>query len=152
MLNEFYTEHCNLYSPISGGKKPIYWLVDSGKQNGFKCLVYMHRYTKNTMGIVRSDYLVKTQAAIENALKNEEYTISNTQSAVDRASSTKKRDKYIKQLSEIRVFYQALSHIALQGIELNLDDGVKINYEKFQNIEVSVEGEKKQKINLLAKI
>ena len=152
MLNEFYTEHCNLYSPISGGKKPIYWLVDSGKQNGFKCLVYMHRYTKNTMGIVRSDYLVKTQAAIENALKNEEYTISNTQSAVDRASSTRKRDKYIKQLSEIRVFYQALSHIALQGIELNLDDGVKINYEKFQNIEVSVEGEKKQKINLLAKI
>lgn len=66
--------------------------------------------------------------------------------------ATKKRDKYIKQLAEIRAYYPALSHIALQRIELDLDDGVKVNYAKFQEIEVGGEGEKKQKITLLAKI
>ena len=89
---------------------------------------------------------------IENALKNAEYAISTSTSAVDRAQATKKRDKYIKQLAEIRAYYPALSHIALQRIPLDLDDGVKVNYAKFQGIEVSVEGEKKQKVDLLAKI
>jgi hypothetical protein len=89
---------------------------------------------------------------IENALKNAEYAINTSGSAVDRAQATKKRDKYIKQLAEIRAYYPALSHIALQRINLDLDDGVKANYEKFQNIEVSIEGEKKQKVDLLAKI
>ncbi|MEZ3486694.1 MAG: BREX-1 system adenine-specific DNA-methyltransferase PglX [Lachnospiraceae bacterium] len=151
-LNDFFKDHCNTYSVTGSGKRPIYWLFDSGKQNGFKCLIYLHRYTPDTVGLIRSDYLIKTQSAIENALKNAEYAISASSSAVDKAQATKKRDKYIKRLAEIRAYYPALSHIALQRIELDLDDGVKVNYAKFQGIEVGGEGEKKQKIDLLAKI
>ena len=114
--------------------------------------MYLHRYTPDTVGMIRSDYLTKIQSMIENALKNTEYAISTSSSAVDRAQATKKRDKYIKQLAEIRAYYPALSHIALKRIELDLDNGVKVNYAKFQGIEVGGEGEKKQKINLLAKI
>ena len=151
-LNDFFKDHCSIYSVTGSGKRPIYWLFDSGKKNGFKCLVYLHRYTSDTVGLIRSDYLTKTQSMIENALKNAEYAINTSSSAVDRAQATKKRDKYIKQLAEIRAYYPALSHIALKRIELDLDDGVKVNYAKFQGIEVGGEGEKKQKINLLAKI
>lgn len=151
-MNEFYADHCSLYSAGLGGKRPIYWLFESGSENAFKCLVYLHRYTPDTVGLIRSDYLTKIQGMIENALKNAEYAINTSSSAVDRAQATKKRDKYIKQLAEIRAYYPALSHIALQRIDLNLDDGVKANYAKFQGIEVSIEGEKKQKVDLLAKI
>lgn len=151
-LEGFYKDHCNTYSATGTGKRPIYWMFDSGKENGFKCLVYLHRYNPDTVGLIRSDYLTKGQSMIENALKNAEYAINTSSSAVDRAQATKKRDKYIKQLAEIRAYYPALSHIALQKIPLDLDDGVKTNYEKFQGIEVSIEGEKKQKVDLLAKI
>ena len=94
----------------------------------------MYRYNKDTVGIIRTDYLVKSQ----NALKNAEYVILTSGSAVDRAQATKQRDKYIKQLAEIRTYYQALSHVAQQRIELDLDDGAKENYAKFQGIEVSI--------------
>ena len=151
-IEDFYNDHCSTYSAFLAGKRPIYWLFDSGKNNGFKCLIYLHRYNPDTVGLVRSDYLTKAQSMIENALSNAEYAINTSPSAVDKAQATKKRDKYIKQLAEIRAYYPALSHIALQRIDLDLDDGVKANYEKFQNIEVSIEGEKKQKVNLLAKI
>ena len=151
-LNDFYKDHCNMYSVSGSGKRPIYWLFDSGKQNGFKCLVYLHRYNKDTVGLIRSDYLSKTQNVIENSMKNADYVISSTSSAVDRAQATKKRDKYIKQLNELKTYYQALSHVALQRIELDLNDGVKANYDKFQNIEILNESGKKQIINLLAKI
>lgn len=146
-LNDFIKDHMKIYQ-----KRPIYWMFDSGKQNGFKCLTYMHRYDKDTVGRVRSDYLRKSQEAIEAALKNAEYTIQNSSSAIDKATATKKRDKYIKQLSEIRTYFQALSHVALQRIDIDLDDGVKVNYAKFQNIEIVDENGKKQKINLLTKI
>lgn len=151
-LNDFFKDHCVNYSVSVSGKRPIYWLLDSGKNNGFKCLVYMHRWNEDTLGRIRSDYLRKSQEAIEAALKNAEYTIQNSTSAIDKATATKKRDKYIKQLSEIRTYFQGLSHLALQRIDIDLDDGVKVNYEKFQNIEIVDENGKKQKINLLAKI
>lgn len=151
-LNSFFKDHCSVYSVTGSGKRPIYWLFDTGKQNGFKCLVYLHRYTPDTVGLIRSDYLTKVQSMIENALKNAEYAISESSSAVDKAQATKKRNKYIKQLAEIRAYYPALSHIALQRIALDLDDGVKVNYAKFQGIEVGGDGEERQKIDLLAKI
>ncbi len=115
-------------------------------------MIYLHRYNKDTVGLIRSDYLSKIQSAIENALKNADYVIKTTTTAVDKAYATKMRDKYIKQINELKAYYQALSHIALQRIEIELDDGVKANYSKFQGIEVIVEGEKKQKMDLLAKI
>lgn len=151
-MNGFYKWHLSTYCGTTSGKKPIYWLFDSGKENGFKCLIYMHRYNKDLVGLIRSDYLVKEQNAIDNALKNAEYTIQTTTSAVDKAQATKKKDKYIKQLNEIKIYYQALSHVALQRIELDLDDGVKENYSKFQNVEVLNENGKKQIVNLLAKV
>ena len=131
-ISDFFRDHCNMYSVTGSGKRPIYWLFDSGKQNGFKCLIYMHRYNKDTLNLIRSEYLHKTQDAVEKA--------------------TKDRDRYVKQLNEMRIYYQALSHLALQKIEIDLDDGVKHNYQLFQDIEVIADGGKKQKVNLLAKI
>lgn len=151
-LNEFYKDHCNTYSVTGSGKRPIYWLFSSGNQNGFKALIYIHRYTPDTVGLIRSVYLHNTQAAIQNALQNSEYIISTTTSQAERARETKKRDKYVKQLNELRPYYQALSHIALQRIPMNLDDGVKKNYQLFQGVEISTEGKKKQTIDLLAKL
>lgn len=146
-LKDFFKDHCKIYQ-----KRPIYWLFDSGKQNGFKCLIYMHRYNKDTLNLIRSEYLHKTQNAVENALKNAEYIIQSSASAVERAKATKDRDRYVKQLNEMRIYYQALSHLALQKIEIDLDDGVKHNYQLFQGIEVIADGGKKQKVDLLAKI
>lgn len=151
-IRDFYKNHCITFSGTTSGKKPIYWLFDSGKQNGFKALIYMHRYDKDTVGRIRADYLHKTQGAIEGALKNAEYIISSSTSAVDRAKATKDRDKYIKQLNEIKLYDQALAHVALQRIEIDLDNGVKHNYQLFQGVEVSSEGSKKQSVDLLAKI
>ena len=151
-LNDFYKDHCNTYSVTGSGKRPIYWLFDSGKQNGFKALIYIHRYTPDTVGLIRSVYLHNAQAAIQNSLQNSEYIISTTTSATERARETRKKDKYVKQLNELRPYYQALSHIALQRIPMDLDDGVKKNYQLFQGVEISTEGKKKQTINLLSKI
>ena len=151
-INDFFKDHCNMYSVNASGKRPIYWLFDSGKQNGFKCLIYMHRYSKETLNLIRSEYLHKTEDAVENVLKNAEYIIQTSSSAVEKAKATKDRDKYVKQLNEMRIYYQALSHLAIQKIEINLDNGVKNNYQLFQDIEVIVDGGKKQKVDLLAKI
>lgn len=144
-LNDFYADHVKIYQ-----KRPIYWLFDSGKENGFKALIYIHRYTPDTVGLIRSVYLHNAQTAIQNSLQNSEYIISTTTSATERARETRKRDKYMKQLNELRPYYQALSHIALQRIPMDLDEGVKKNYQLFQNVEISTEGTKKQTINLLA--
>ena len=151
-LTEFYKDHCNTYSVTGSGKRPIYWLFDSGKQNGFKALIYMHRYTPDTVGIIRSVYLKKAQDAIEKAMETAEYIMNSDTSAVDKANAKKKHDKYVKQLNEIRPYYQALTHVALQKIAIDLDDGVKHNYQLFQGVEISGEGTKNQKIDLLAKI
>ena len=151
-ISDFLKNHINTYSITGSGKRPIYWLFDSGKQNGFKCLIYMHRYNKDTLNLIRSEYLRKTEDAVENALENAEYIIQTSASAVERAKATKDRDRYVKQLNEMRIYYQALSHLALQKIEIDLDDGVKHNYQLFQGVEVIADGGKKQKVDLLAKI
>lgn len=151
-LNEFFKNHCNAYSVNGSGKRPIYWLFDSGKQNGFKVLIYVHRYNKDMIGLIRSDYLRKMQESLERALQNVDYIISSTSSATEKARSVKKKDKYLKQLAESKAYYQALSHVALQRKEIDLNDGIKTNYAIFQKIIVSEEGTKKQTIDLLAKI
>ena len=146
-LNDFYKDHCKIYQ-----KRPIYWLLDSGKQNGFKALIYLHRYDPDTVGRVRADYLHKQQGFLENAIANCDYTLKTSQNARDKADATKKKDKLVKQLAETRLYDQALAHVALQRIPLDLDDGVKVNYEKFQGIEVKNEGTKAVKIDLLGKL
>ena len=147
LLTDFYSDHKKKYR-----NAPVYWMFSAGQEKSFSCITYLHRYLPELVGVIRSDYLLKTQTAIENALKNAEYIISTSKSSVDKAMATKDRDKFIRQLAEIRLYYQALSHVALEKLPIDLDDGVKKNYGLFQNIEVSFEGEKKQTINLLAKL
>ncbi len=151
-LNDFFKDHCNTYSVTGSGKRPIYWLFDSGKQNGFKALIYIHRYDQNTVGRVRTDYLHKTQKAIEQAMQSAQYTLDNSKSGAEKSKATKRLSKYTKQLAEIQLYDEAIAHIANKRIALDLDDGVKVNYEKFQDVEVSREGMKTVKIDLLAKI
>lgn len=146
-LDNFYNNHVQTYK-----KCPIYWQFDSGKQNAFKCLIYMHRYDPSIVARVRTDYLHKTQKAIELNLSHCDNIISNSTNKSEVSKATKDKSKYIKQLDEIKVYDEALRHMATQNIEIDLDDGVKDNYKKFQKIEISIEGEKPKKINLLKNI
>lgn len=151
-LNDFFKDHCNTYSVTGSGKRPIYWLFDSGKQNGFKALIYMHRYDADTVGRVRTDYLHKAQKYVETAMQSAQYTIDNATSASEKSKATKAVTKYTKQLAEMRIYDEAIAHVANQRIEIDLDDGVKVNYAKFQGVEVAQEGKKALKLDLLAKI
>lgn len=151
-LEDFYKEHCNMYSVTGSGKRPIYWLFDSGKQNGFKALIYMHRYDADTVGRVRTDYLHRAQKYVETAMQSAQYTIDNASSASEKSKATKAVTKYTKQLAEMKIYDEAIAHIANKRIEIDLDDGVKVNYEKFQGVEVAQEGKKTLKVDLLAKI
>ena len=146
-LTDFYKDHLRTYK-----KHPIYWLVDSGRNNGFKALIYMHRYEPDLLARVRTDYLHKTQNALEAAISNYERIIENSASSSEKSKAIKSREKLIKQLKETRNYDIALAHLAYQKIEIDLDDGVKVNYAKFQGIEVSSEGKKSTKIDLLKKI
>ena len=146
-LKDFYEDHLKVYQ-----KRPIYWLFDSGKQNGFKALIYMHRYDADTVGRVRTDYLHKAQKYVETAMQSAQYTIDNATSASEKSKATKAVTKYTKQLAEMRIYDEAIAHVANQRIEIDLDDGVKVNYAKFQGVEVAQEGKKALKVDLLAKI
>ena len=145
-LTDFIKDHMKIYQ-----KRPIYWLFDSGKANGFKALIYMHRYNPDTVGTVRTEYLHKTQKAIEQAMERATY-ISSNGSGSEKAKATKQIVKYTKQLAEIHTYDEAMAHIANQRIDIDLDDGVKVNYEKFQGVEVAQEGKKTIKVDLLAKM
>lgn len=146
-IKDFYKDHLKVYQ-----KRPIYWLFDSGKQNGFKALIYMHRYDADTVGRVRTDYLHRAQNYVETAMKSAEYTIENTSVASEKSKAMKAVSKYTKQLAEMQTYDQAIAHVANQRIEIDLDDGVKVNYAKFQSVEVAQEGKKALKVDLLAKI
>jgi hypothetical protein len=146
-LKDFYADHLKIYQ-----KRPIYWLFDSGKQNGFKALIYMHRYDADTVGRVRTDYLHRAQKYVETAMQSAQYTIESTSSASDKSKATKAVAKYTKQLAEMQLYDEAIAHIANRRIEIDLDDGVKVNYAKFQGVEVAQEGKKTVKIDLLGKI
>lgn len=146
-LKDFYSDHLKTYQ-----KRPIYWLFDSGKQNGFKALIYMHRYDADTAGRVRTDYLHRAQKYVETAMQSAQYTIDNATSASEKSKATKAVTKYTKQLAELKIYDEAIAHIANKRIEIDLDEGVKVNYAKFQGVEVAQEGKKALKVDLLAKI
>lgn len=146
-LTDFYKDHVKTYK-----KHPIYWQFDSGKNNGFKALIYMHRYEPDLVARVRTDYLHKTQKALETAIANNERIIENSASASQKSKAVKIKNKLLKQLEETRKYDEALAHIANQKIPIDLDDGVKVNYAKFQGVEVSREGKKAKKVDLLKKI
>lgn len=126
-LKEFFKDHCKTYQ-----KRPIYWLFDSGKQNGFKALIYLHRYTPDTIGNLRVDYLHKMQRVYESEINRMQDMIDHSTNAREVAASTKRKEKLQKQLKECRDYDEMIAHLALSRIELDLDDGVKVNYEKIQ--------------------
>lgn len=126
-LNDFIKDHIKTYQ-----KRPIYWLFDSGKQNGFKALVYMHRWNADTIGKVRVDYLHKLQRVYESEITRMQETIDNSTNTREVANAEKRKDKLLKQLKETREYDEKISHLALARIDIDLDDGVKVNYEKVQ--------------------
>ena len=126
-LKDFFKDHCKTYQ-----KRPIYWLFDSGKQNGFKALIYLHRYTPDTIGNLRVDYLHKMQRVYESEINRMQDMIDHSTNAREVAVSTKRKEKLQKQLKECRDYDEMIAHLALSRIELDLDDGVKVNYEKIQ--------------------
>ena len=131
-LNDFFKDHCQTYSVTGSGKRPIYWLFDSGKQNGFKALIYLHRYTPDTIGNLRIDYLHKMQRVYESEINRMQDMMDHSGNAREVAAASKRKDKLAKQLKECREYDEKISHLALSRIELDLDDGVKVNYRKLQ--------------------
>lgn len=131
-LNSFYQDHCAMYSG-NVGKRPIYWLFDSGKKNGFKCLIYMHRYTPDTLARIRTDYVHPQQARYQTAIDDiERQLVSATGS--EKVRLNKQLKKLKGQAEETRVFEEKLHHLADQMIDIDLDDGVKHNYALFKDV------------------
>ncbi len=131
-LKDFFKDHCQTYSVTGSGKRPIYWLFDSGKQNGFKALVYMHRWNADTVGNMRVEYLHKMQTVYEKEIDNCQETIDNSMNSREIAAATKRKEKLVKQLKECKDYDAKVAHIALSRIDIDLDDGVKKNYRKVQ--------------------
>lgn len=131
-INDFFKEHCGMYSIAGSGKRPIYWLFDSGKQNGFKALIYMHRYNADTIGNLRVDYLHRMERIYESEINRMQDTIDNSSNAREVTAASKRKEKLQKQLKECQEYDEKIGHLALSRIEIDLDDGVKVNYEKIQ--------------------
>lgn len=127
-LNDFYADHLKTYQ-----KRPIYWLFDSGKKNGFKALIYMHRYQPDLLARMRTDYVheqqerYRTQISIADAAEQ-------TATATERVKIGKRKQKLQAQEIEIAAFEEKIHHLADKMIEIDLDDGVKVNYAKFDDV------------------
>lgn len=132
-IKGFYTDHCNDYSFGISGKRPIYWLFDSGKKNGFKCLVYMHRYQPDTIARIRTDYVHEQQSRYRTAIVDLEQRI-NGASTSDRVKFNKQLIKLQAQAEEVRIYEEKIHHLADQMISIDLDDGVKHNYAIFKDV------------------
>ena len=128
-VNDFFNDHCKIYQ-----KRPIYWLLDSGKKNGFKALIYMHRYNENLIPKARLDYLHKVQTTYEKLLSDVNYKLTTDLSMTDKKEAKNRQADLNTKLNEIKEYDEKIAHIANQRISIDLDDGVKVNYEKFKDI------------------
>ena len=140
-INDFYKDHVKIYQ-----KRPIYWLFDSGKENGFKALIYMHRYNADTIGNMRIEYLHKLQGIYENQLSYAQHSIDTSENLREKAAAMKQKERLIKQIKEIKDYDVKIAHLANCRIDIDLDDGVAVNYEKVQT------GKDGKKLEVLAKI
>ena len=127
-LNDFYKDHCKIYQ-----KRPIYWLFDSGKKNGFKCLIYMHRYEPDTIARIRTDYVHEQQSRYRTAIADLEHRIANAGTS-ERVKLNKSLKKIQEQADELHTYEEKIHHLADQMIVIDLDDGVKHNYEIFKDV------------------
>lgn len=128
-VNDFFNDHVKMYQ-----KRPIYWLLDSGKKNGFKALVYMHRYNENLVPKARLDYLHRVQTTYEKLLSDVNYKLTTDLSMTDKKEAKNRQADLNAKLNEIKEYDEKIAHIANQRISIDLDDGVKVNYEKFKDI------------------
>ena len=125
-IKDFYSDHLQRYQ-----KRPIYWLMNSGKKNAFSCLFYMHRYESLTVARVRADYLIPYQEMLENKRKFIERQLSDDDISVKEKKNIEKQLKELDtSLKELREYANEVKHIAEQKIVLDLDDGVNVNYER----------------------
>lgn len=127
-LNDFYADHLKIYQ-----KRPIYWLFSSGKKNGFKCLIYMHRYQPDLLARIRTDYVHEQQERYRTQLTMLE-DILQTAGASERVKLNKQIAKIKDQALELQKYEEKIHHLADQMISIDLDDGVKVNYAKFQDV------------------
>ncbi|MDU2489941.1 MAG: BREX-1 system adenine-specific DNA-methyltransferase PglX [Clostridium celatum] len=147
-IKDFYKDHLKVYQ-----KRPIYWMFDSGKNDGFKALVYMHRYNESTVAKLRTDYLHSLQRKYEaEILRLQTVAESTTLSAREKTQAKKKIDKINKQIEECKLYDQVVAHVANERVSIDLDDGVKHNYGLFQGIKAPTDSGKEVKMDLLTKI
>lgn len=132
-LDSFYKDHCDSYTSRGSGKRPIYWLFDSGKKGGFKCLTYIHRYKPDLLARIRTDYVHEQQARYRTAIADLETRIVNA-STSERVKLNKQLKTLNDQATEIHEYEEKIHHLADQMISIDLDDGVKLNYAKFQDV------------------
>ena len=127
-LNDFYADHLKTYQ-----KRPIYWLFDSGKKNGFKALIYMHRYQSDLLARMRTDYVHEQQERYRTQLAHLADAIDHA-GAAERVKLTKQQKKIQEQALEIQKYEEKIHHLADRNIQIDLDDGVKHNYELFADV------------------
>ena len=127
-LKDFFKDHCQTYK-----KRPIYWLFDSGKMNGFKCLVYMHRYQPDLLARIRTDYVHEQQERYRAQIGYANDALVSAERG-ERVRLDKRIKKLNDQLKETIAYEEKLHHLADQMIKIDLDDGVKVNYAKFQDV------------------
>lgn len=127
-LNDFYADHLKTYQ-----KRPIYWLFDSGKKNGFKALVYMHRYRRDLLARLRTDYVHEQQERYRTQLAQIGEAMDRAE-ATNRVQMAKQQKKLQEQAAELKSYEEKVHHLADRNIEIDLDDGVKHNYELFADV------------------
>lgn len=132
-LNDFFADHCSTYSVTGSGKRPIYWLFSSGKKNGFKALIYMHRYQPDLLARMRTDYVHEQQERYRTQLQMLEISAQSAAPS-ERVKLNKQITKLKDQALEIQKYEEKIHHLADQMISIDLDDGVKVNYAKFQDV------------------
>ena len=126
-------------------------MFSSGKNSGFKCLIYMHRYNEDTVARINAKYFLPESTRLKNELDEITLAVESSEGR-DRIRLEKERIKIAAAYNEAIEYGQILDHIANQYIKIDLDDGVKVNYEKFQNIEIVTDSGAKVKKNLLVPI
>lgn len=132
-LNDFYSDHCSMYSVSGSGKRPIYWLFSSGKKNGFKALAYMHRYQPDLLARMRTDYVHEQQERYRTQLQMLEDSLASAIPS-ERVKLNKQIAKLKEQALEIQKYEEKIHHLADQMVAIDLDEGVKVNYAKFQEV------------------
>lgn len=133
-LNDFFKDHCNTYQVTGSGKRPIYWLFDSGKKNGFKALVYIHRYAPDLIARMRTGYVHPQQARYRTQVELLQSQIDDASSTSERVKLSKQLKKINEQLLELNKYEEVVHHWADKMEPMDLDDGVKANYAKFQEL------------------